>query len=162
MTLTSWPLPELDPRDPGPAVRHVDPLVSFPLSPCSHLPLTLLVVLASILALIYHFPLFHPLLWLLVLPACLLIIPRRVHIPACPSLILIYVTGQSWVHTILAGTKQALEAACIHERHFSSPLTHVFSRLFDVSAFLLFCGQLSPYEPFLLSLFSAYFKLWII
>lgn len=130
MTLTVRPLPELDPGDPGPAVHHVDPLLS--LSARSHYPLALFVVLAFILGLI------RPCLSYLLCRNCLssLAFPASppphpsslhaalciAHIPAHPSLILINVAGYSWVHTISVQAKQAPEAAFIYEEHFSSPL----------------------------------------
>lgn len=114
------------PHDPGPAVRHVDPLLSFSLSPCSnlsvHFLLSLLLYSLSCVPPSLIFPatsVFHPWLSLLVLPSSLLAVLLIAHIPAHPSLILICVTGYSWVNTILV---QAPEAAFMYEEHLSSPL----------------------------------------
>lgn len=92
MTLAARPLPELDPHDPGPAVHHVDPLLSLSLSPPLASPLALFVVLAFIRPSLSYLPCRHR---LSSLSSSLLAIPRIAHIPAHPSLMLIYVTGYS-------------------------------------------------------------------
>ena len=87
MTLTMQLLPELDPHDIGPAVHHVDPLLSFSLPPCSHLSLhfwlsLLLCSLSSI----------HPSLSYVPCRPCLFSLTFSLHINPSSVLIMLSIT----------------------------------------------------------------------
>lgn len=160
MTLTARPHPELDPRAPGPAVHHVDPLLSFP-------PFTLAHISLCTFCCPCIYTLSYPSLALSSSPPRRSFIPRFIcspspplcslfyashTFPAHPSLMLIYVAGYSWVNTIFARAKQAPEAAFIYQNIFPLFVWHVFGLFIDVFPFLLCPEQLTVVTVFFFSL----------